>query len=203
MLYGADTIVRQGRSARLRPIDPDAHLPATRVNPLRRRIIFTGIAGAAALAAVRWLQPMPARSPAVPMPALSADGADIMRALIPALLDGALPAQPEARKASIEETVTAVATALDGLSPAAREELAALFAMLSLAPLRIAFAGIDGAWRDASVSDANAFLVRLQKSRWSVKRTAYDALHQLTFAAWYANPRTWPAIGYPGPPALS
>ncbi len=31
----------------------------------------------------------------------------------------------------------------------------------------------------------------------------YDALHQLTFAAWYANPRTWPSIGYPGPPALA
>jgi hypothetical protein len=53
------------------------------------------------------------------------------------------------------------------------------------------------------VTTTNAFLVRLQKSRWSVKRTAYDALHQLTFAAWYANPRTWPSIGYPGLPALT
>jgi hypothetical protein len=166
-------------------------------------MIFTGIAGAAALAAARWLQPMQASRSAIPASALSADGSDIMRALIPALLDGALPAEPGARQAAIEETVTAVATAIDGLSPVAREDLSALFAMLSFAPLRIAFADIDGAWRDASVSDANAFLVRLQKSRWSVKRTAYDALHQLTFAAWYANPRTWPSIGYPGPPALS
>lgn len=173
------------------------------MNPFRRRIIFTGVAGAAALAAVRWLQPLPARDAAAHVPVLLADGADIMRALIPALLDGALPAQPGARSAAIEETVAAVATAIEGLSPGAREELSALFSMLSLAPMRIAFAGIGGAWRDASVSDANAFLVRLQKSRWSVKRTAYDALHQLTFAAWYANPRTWPAIGYPGPPALS
>ncbi len=65
-----------------------------------------------------------------------------------------------------------------------------LFALLAFAPVRIAFAGIDGPWRDASVGDANAFLVRLQKSRWSVKRAAYDALHQLTLAAWYANPRS-------------
>ena len=64
-------------------------------------------------------------------------------------------------------------------------------------------AGIGSAWRDATVADANAFLVRLQKSRWSVKRSAYDALHQLIFAAWYANPRAWPAIGYRGPPALT
>jgi hypothetical protein len=33
-------------------------------------------------------------------------------------------------------------------------------------------------------------------------RSAYDALHQLVFAAWYGNPRSWPAIGYAGPPVL-
>ena len=70
-------------------------------------------------------------------------------------------------------------------------------------PVRIFVAGMGGEWRDASIAEANGFLVRLQKSRWSVKRSAYDALHQLTFAAWYADPKTWPAIGYPGPPALA
>jgi len=27
-------------------------------------------------------------------------------------------------------------------------------------------------------------------------------LHQLVFAAWYADPRAWPATGYAGPPSL-
>ena len=172
-------------------------------NPSRRRFIFTGIAGAAALAVVRWLQPLPAANPAALAPALSADGADVMRAIIPALLDGALPEEPVARHSAIEDTLAAVSTALAGLPPIAREEMSALFAALAFAPVRIGFADIGGAWRDASVGDANAFLVRLQKSRWTVKRMAYDALHQLTFAAWYANPRTWPSIGYPGPPELT
>ena len=35
-----------------------------------------------------------------------------------------------------------------------------------------------------------------------LQRTAYDALHQIIFAAWYGNPRSWPAIGYAGPPEL-
>ena len=99
--------------------------------------------------------------------------------------------------------IGAVGTAIAGLSPAAREELSSLFALLAFAPVRVAFANVDSSWGETSVTTANAFLIRLQKSRWSVKRTAYDALHQLAFAAWYANPRTWPAIGYPGPPALS
>ena len=169
------------------------------MNPSRRRLIFTGIAGAAVLVAARWLQP----PHSVVASALSADGADVMRAIIPALLDGALPDDLTERRVAIEDTVGAVGTAIAGLPPAAREELSALFALLAFAPVRVAFADVAAEWPEASVTTTNAFLVRLQKSRWSVKRTAYDALHQLTFAAWYANPRTWTSIGYPGPPTLT
>lgn len=172
---------------------------ATLVNLSRRRLIFTGVAGAAVLVAARWLQP----SHSGAATALSADAADVMRAIIPALLDGALPTDATQRNAAVEETVGAVAAAIAGLPPNAREELSSLFALLAFAPVRVAFADVDSGWRDASVTTTNAFLTRLQKSRWSVKRTAYDALHQLTFAAWYANPRMWPSIGYPGPPALT
>ena len=134
---------------------------------------------------------------------LTTDAADIVRALAPALLDGALPDDGGERDAAVARTVAAVGAAIEGLPPATREELATLFALLASMPVRIFVAGMGGAWRDATVAEANGFLVRLQKSRWSVKRSAYDALHQLTFAAWYADPQTWPAIGYPGPPALA
>jgi hypothetical protein len=177
----------------------DARRSITLVNLSRRRLIFTGVAGTAVLVAARWLQP----SHSVAASALSADAADVMRAIIPALLDGALPDDATERQAAIEDTVDAVGTAIAGLPPVTRDELSTLFALLDFAPVRIAFADIDFAWRDADVVTTNAFLVRLQKSRWSVKRTAYDALHQLTFAAWYASPSTWPSIGYPGPPALT
>ena len=169
------------------------------MSPSRRRFVFIGATGAAALIAARWLEPA-VKPPAAP---LSADGADVMRALAPAFLDGALPVEPAERREAIESTVAAIATAIDGLPPAAQDELATLFSLLALAPVRIAFAGLDAAWRDVPVDDANAFLTRLRESRWPVKRAAYDAFHQLTFAAWYANPRAWPAIGYPGPPALA
>ena len=167
------------------------------LNLSRRRLIFTGAAGAAVLVAARWLAP--SRSQDTP---LAADAADVMRAIVPALLDGALPDDLAARKVAVDRTVSAVGTAVAGLPPNAREELATLFALLALAPIRVAFANIGTAWRDADVAATNAFLVRLQKSRWAVKRTAYDALHQLTFAAWYADPQAWTAVGYPGPPVL-
>ena len=120
-----------------------------------------------------------------------------------AMLDGALPPDPDARKTAIEETVGAVSAAIEGLPPLTRDELGTLFALLAFAPMRVAFAGTGTSWQSASVDDVQAFLGRLHASRWAVKRAAYDALHQLVFAAWYANPRAWPAIGYPGPPALA
>lgn len=199
MLYEAKTIVPRYADAHSCASAFDARRPLTPLNLTRRRLIFAGVAGTAVLVAAHWLKP----ASTVNAPVLSADAADVMRAIVPALLDGALPDSPVERRAAIEDTVSAVGVAIGGLPPAAREELSTLFALLAFAPVRVAFAGIDVGWRDADMTTTNAFLVRLQKSRWSVKRTAYDALHQLTFAAWYANPRTWPSIGYPGPPLLA
>ena len=168
-------------------------------DPSRRRWIFTGAAGVAALALARFLQPTPS---AVATGGLSADGADVMRALLPALLDGALPLDASARRAAVEDTVRGVGTAIDGLPALAQHELGALFALLASAPLRVMIAGVDAPWREADAAAADAFLQRLRHSRWSQKRAAYDALHQLALGAWYASPRAWPAIGYPGPPRV-
>jgi hypothetical protein len=116
-------------------------LAPARMNPIRRRIVFTGLAGAAALAATRWLQPGAAG--AARDSSLSAGGADLLRALVPALLGSALPAQISERKAAVDATIAAIGTAIAGLPPSTREELGALFAMLALPPVRVAFAGID------------------------------------------------------------
>ena len=172
------------------------------VSPSRRRLIFTGAAGIAALALARVLQPDPARNAAIAR-GLSAGGETIMRALVPALLDGALPARAPERQAAVAETVDAISAALAGLPPLTRDELHALFALLAFAPVRIAVAGVDAGWDRAALDDARGFVERLRKSRIPQKRAAYDALHQLTLAAWYASPRAWPAIGYGGPPRLS
>jgi hypothetical protein len=89
------------------------------------------------------------------------------------------------------------------LPPAARSELGQLFSLLALAPARRAFAGVASPWEEAGIAEVGAFLDRWRDSGWALKRSAYDALHQLVIAAWYANPRAWPAIGYPGPPVLA
>ena len=168
---------------------------------MRRRTFLTlGVAGAAALAAAGWWaargrRPLGER-------ALDDDATRILAAIVPAMLAGALPPAGWERGAAIDQTVADVDRAVGGLPPAARRELGQLFSLLAIVPARRAFAGVASPWDAASEAEVGAFLDAWRDSAWSLKRSAYDALHQLVFAAWYANPRAWPAIGYPGPPRL-
>ena len=165
----------------------------------RRNFIFVGMAGAAALVAARFLpRAVPASSDA-----LGANGVALMSALAPVMLDGALPTPPSERADALRETLTGVDRAVAGLTPRQQGELTDLFALLALAPARWSLAGTTAAWNEAPREDIERFLDRLRDSRVELLRAAYDALHQLVMAAWYGNPRAWPAIGYPGVPTLA
>jgi hypothetical protein len=167
----------------------------------RRTFLAVGAAGAAALAAAGWWSWLRKPGP-VAARALDDDAAMIVTALVPAILAGALPDAAPERAAAIRETVAGVDRAIAGLPPHARAEIGQLFALLALAPGRRAFAGVASPWPEAGVDEVTAFLDRWRASGWALKRTAYDALIKLVTAAWYGNPRSWPSIGYDGPPKL-
>jgi hypothetical protein len=166
----------------------------------RRAFLAAGALGVAALAAGGWLRYGLRHAP--PGHALDDDATAIVTALVPAFLDGALPDDPAERGTAIGETVAAVDKAITGLPPLSQRELAQLFGLLAFPPARVAL-GVRTAWREAPADEIAAALARWQTSRSTLLRSAYDGLHQLILAAWYANPRAWPAVGYPGPPALS
>jgi hypothetical protein len=167
----------------------------------RRTFLVTGMLGAAALAAGGGFALL-RRTAAGPGVAIDDDARSVVAAIVPALLADALPADPQIRRAAIVETVDGVALAIAGLPPRSRKELGQLFGLLGFAPARRALAGVSAPWGDAPVADVEGFLADWRDSGWALKRSAYDALHQLIYAAWYANPRSWPDIGYPGPPQL-
>jgi hypothetical protein len=169
------------------------------MNSGRRAFLVTGALGATALAAGGWLHFGRSFRQA---DALGDDARDIVRAMVPAFLAGALPDGAQ-RHEAIREATDGVAAAVRGLPPHAQKELAQLFALLAFAPTRIAMAGLWPDWSHATTAEVDAVLVRWQTSRLSLLRSAYDALHQLILAAWYGNPRAWAAIGYAGPPQLT
>ncbi|HVP88331.1 MAG TPA: hypothetical protein VMU79_09665 [Casimicrobiaceae bacterium] len=169
----------------------------------RRTLLKAGVVGVAGLVLLRWLYTTtsaPAATASKDRP-LDSDARTVLTAVIPVILDGALPAGEDAAKAR-DEALDGAAEAIAGLPPAVRKELDQLFALLAFAPTRCLVAGVWSPWPEASRESIAAFLLRWRDSRFALLRSAYDALHQIVLGAWYANPRAWPAIGYTGPPSL-
>ena len=169
----------------------------------RRTFLAAGLLGATALVAARWLRAPHAPPGDVTLRALDADAQAILGAVVPVLLAGALPMDDPARHAAIADTVRGIDIAVAGLPPPAQEEMRQLFALLALPPARMTLARISAPWDQAAVPEVRAFLDRFRDSSFMLLRSAYGALHQLTYAAFYGNPASWPRIGYPGPPDLA
>jgi hypothetical protein len=168
----------------------------------RRTLLKAGIAGGAVLVLARFMVGSNSHpeSPDAHGSALDSAAQAIVAAIAPVLLEGGLPlgVSMEARA----EVVAGVDRAVAGLAPAARKEIAELFALLSFAPTRCLLAGVWSPWPSASRESVAAFLDSWRDSRFALLRSGYGAMHQLVMAAWYGNTRSWPAIGYAGPPSL-
>jgi hypothetical protein len=167
----------------------------------RRRFLAVGLGSAAILGAAGWWAMRPGR-PAAGMRMLDEDAVAFITALVPAVLAGTLPRDDAARQAAIGETVAAFDRAVNGLTPAVQAELRQLFALVALAPARRLLAGVSRPWSEASVEEVSAFLAGWRSGRLDLMRAGYQALTQLMLAAWYGNPASWAAIGYPGAPSL-
>jgi hypothetical protein len=179
----------------------DSHIPML----TRRDFLKVGALGALVLAAARWghAQSLLGRADASENGAMLDPGArEVLGAVVPVILAGALPGEESARSRRIASTVEGVDRAVAGLPPHAREDLRGLFTLLGFGPSRWLLAGVRQPWRNAPVAEIAAFLERWRTSSWALKQQAYQAFHELVFAAYYANPESWPDIGYPGPPRL-
>ena len=163
----------------------------------RRALLKAGLLGAVALAAggavYRRLHPPPQQRYA-----LDAKARAIVAALTPALVGPMLPQDAAKRRAAVDGAVQRVAAAIAGLPLGTQKEVADLFALLSLAPARRLLAGV-GSWQEATPQQLSEFLQGWRTHRLAMLQTAYHALHDLVLGAWYADPASWAAAGYPGP----
>lgn len=165
----------------------------------RRTFLKLGALGALTLAAggglYRYLQP------AAPPRRFVLDGEAkaVIDAIVPAMLAGALPADPASRASAISATTNRVHQAILGLPLGAQKEVQDLFGLLALAPARRFLAGVPGSWSGASPAQVSQFLQDWRFHRLGMLQTAYHALHDLVIGSWYADPASWAAIGYPGP----
>ncbi|MFO1363201.1 MAG: hypothetical protein U1F45_12105 [Burkholderiales bacterium] len=168
--------------------------------PSRRQFLKFGLGGGlllAAAGAARAQRPFVAASGAEALAVLDAGDRVVLAAIVPALLAGTGEAAGQ-----LDAVIGSVDRAVAGLPPHLQAEVKQLFALLGSWVGRRWLAGVRAPWSEASRAEVAAFLERWRFSGWRLQQQAYQALHELVFAAWYARPGSWPAIGYPGPPEV-
>jgi len=127
----------------------------------------------------------------------------LMRAVASAVLDGSLPTASAQANPALDAHLERLQLTIAGFPPATRAELSRLLALLTTAPGRVALTGLHSDWPNASVADVQAALQGMRVSSLTARRQIYQALRDLTNAAYYADPNTWPLLGYPGPRVLA
>ena len=141
-----------------------------------------------------------AKAPAKGFGFLRQGDLDLFSALAPAvILDLAqLPTgERGARLGDVLHKLDATCSALDSSK---QQELRKLLDLLAVAPLRYLLAGV-GAWSEAGTDTLHAFLARWRSSRFATLNAGGNVLVKLISTSYYVLPATWPASGYPGPPA--
>ena len=122
----------------------------------------------------------------------------VLRAVIHSVLAGSLP-EGKAQPAAMNHVLKSLDALLANSSIAVNDQIHQLFALLSMAPTRIAMAGVWSDWPDASRADIDAFLLRWRDSRLGLLRGAYLGLCKIINVAWYLLPESYAAVGYSAP----
>jgi hypothetical protein len=119
-----------------------------------------------------------------------------------AVLDGSLPADSIQRHLALQLHLQRLDDVLFAFPHEVQAELSQLLAILGSTPGRVALAGLHAPWPEASVAQVQTALQGMRVSSLALKQQAYQALRDLTNAAYYADPSAWNVLGYPGPKTI-
>ena len=169
----------------------------------RRGVLKIGLLGGAFLATAgvtASLSGCSASTPASGYAVLRESDLPFLRALIPVMLAGAVPAERMAE--AVKGTIQSLDNSLNHLSPEMLKLTVQLFDVLALPITRGPLTGIWGSWDNASAQDVQNFLNRWQNSFISLLKMGHSSLLQLVLMAWYGRTESWGHCGYPGPPKI-
>ena len=111
---------------------------------------------------------------------------------------------PETKKWPSKEIVSEVIVGIDltiaNLSAATQKDLRTLFNLLSYKPIRFVCTGVWSDWNKADKDSLSAAAKSWSDSSILIWKSAFDGIRKVVLSSWYANPISWSAIDYPGPP---
>ena len=130
-------------------------------------------------------------------------GRGVLAAVARAVLDGSLPSDASAQALAIDSHLVRMQATVAAMPPHTQGEVSNLLTLLALAPLRVTLAGLRAPWEQATVAELQTALQSMRRSSLLLRRQAYNALRDLTHAAYFADATTWPLLRYPGPRVLA
>lgn len=162
----------------------------------RRHLLTVGVATGALLAVAGTTIALfkPARSEARFTPT----GRSLFAAVAQSVLGALLPSNSVERATAIAAHLTRVEATIAGLPPHMQAEVDELITIIGSAPGRLALVGLLTDWASAPTVEVSAALLSMQRSNLAVRQQAYHALRDITNGSYFADPSTWPSIGYPG-----
>lgn len=169
----------------------------------RRNLLKVGLFGSAFLATAGVTASLTGCSASVPAggyAVLRDSDLPFLRALVPVMLEGAVPGEKMTQ--AIDGTLQSLDYALYRLSPEMLKLTMQLFDVLALPITRGPLTGIWGSWEKAGAQDIREFLARWENSSIGLLKMGHASLLQLVMMAWYGRPESWAHCGYPGPPVI-
>lgn len=133
---------------------------------------------------------------------LTQSGRSLFAAIAPVVLDNSLPTVPAQREATLLAHLDRLDIVIGAFPRTTREELSQLLAVLATLPGRWSLAGLRVPWEEAGLEDVLTALQSMRVSRLSLRQQAYQALRDLTNAAYFGAPSVWHLLDYPGPQAV-
>lgn len=167
----------------------------------RRRFLKLGLIATATVAVIDgvlvWVE-----RPFTKVGTLSASGRQIFRAVAATVLDGSLPADGREREAQLDQHLQRLDIVLNALPAPTQREIGQLLSLMGNPITRYPLTTLVPAWPDATPAEASQALDAMRRSTNTLRQQAYHAIRDLTNAAFYADPTSWPLMGYPGPTTL-
>lgn len=130
---------------------------------------------------------------------LAPKGRRVFRHVGRALLHGSLPVEPDQHAKALDGLLDRVDSLVAALPSHAQQELSQLLALLDTGGGRRILTGLRPDWADADVAQIQQALQSMRVSSLTLRQQSYQALHDITGAAYFADPGTWHLLGYPGP----
>lgn len=128
----------------------------------------------------------------------TASGRDFYAAVARGVLGSLLPADPTALRAALDAHLQRLEQALAGMPPSVQAEVDELTTLAASAAGRRALIGLSTPYAEASAAEVEAALTGLRHSRLALRQQVYQALRELTNAAYFADSASWALMGYTG-----